>query len=57
LVWSFQRGPGRVFASIPGHYSWTLEDPLWRTLVLRGIAWAGHRDPDTFTGLSVNPTH
>ena len=57
LVWSFERGPGRVFASIPGHYSWTLEDPLWRTLVLRGIAWAGHRDPDTFTGLSMNPTH
>lgn len=55
LIWSFQRGPGRVFASIPGHYSWTLEDPLWRTLVLRGIAWASHRDPDSFTALASVP--
>jgi len=44
LVWTFQRGPGRVFASIPGHYTWTLDDPLWRVVVLRGIAWAGKRE-------------
>ncbi len=53
LMWTFQRGPGRVFASIPGHYASTLEDPLWRTMVLRGIAWAGGRDPDTFTSLAT----
>ncbi|MFN0066882.1 MAG: ThuA domain-containing protein [Limisphaerales bacterium] len=40
LVWTYQRGAGRVFASIPGHYSWTLDDPLFRVLILRGIAWA-----------------
>jgi len=44
MMWMFQNGKGRVFASIPGHYTWTLDDPLFRILVLRGIAWAGGRD-------------
>ncbi len=39
LVWTFQNGPGRVFGSIPGHYTWTFDDPLFRILVLRGVAW------------------
>lgn len=41
LMWTFEKGRGRVFASIPGHYSWTWADPLFRILMLRGIAWAG----------------
>ncbi len=40
LVWTFQKGPGRVFGSIPGHYTWTFDDPLFRLLALRGLAWA-----------------
>lgn len=44
MMWTFERGPGRVFASIPGHYFWTLDDPFWRLVCLRGIAWAGGRD-------------
>ena len=28
-----------MFVSIPGHYSWTFDDPLFRVLLLRGIAW------------------
>ena len=43
LIWTFERGKGRVFASIPGHYTWTLDDPLFRALVLRGLAWASGR--------------
>ena len=39
LVWTYQKGPGRVFGSIPGHYTWTLDDPVYRLLALRGIAW------------------
>ncbi|MEO8269584.1 MAG: ThuA domain-containing protein, partial [Aureliella sp.] len=31
---------GRVFVSILGHYSWTFDDPLFRILLLRGIAWS-----------------
>jgi len=40
LMWTFQKGEGRVFASIIGHYTWTLDDPLLRILALRGVAWA-----------------
>ena len=50
LVWTTTRGPGRVFASIPGHYTWTLDDPLWRVLALRGIAWAAGRDDAMLMG-------
>lgn len=45
MVWTYQKGKGRVFASILGHYTWTLDDPLFRILVLRGIAWAAGADP------------
>ena len=40
LIWTFQKGRGRVFASIIGHYTWSWDDPLVRILVLRGVAWA-----------------
>jgi type 1 glutamine amidotransferase len=39
-----EHGKGRVFVSIPGHYSWTFDDPLFRVLLLRGVAWAA-REP------------
>jgi type 1 glutamine amidotransferase len=48
LFWTVERGRGRVFVSIPGHYMWTFDDPAFRTLLLRGIAWAGRRDVDRF---------
>jgi len=44
LIWTHEKGKGRVFASIPGHYTWSLDDPLFRTILLRGIAWAGGED-------------
>ena len=28
-----------MFGCIPGHYTWTFDDPLYRVLVQRGIAW------------------
>ena len=40
LVWTYSKGKGRVFASIIGHYTWTWDDPLFRILALRGVAWA-----------------
>jgi len=40
MVWTVSRGKGRVFASIVGHYSWTFDDPLFRIMVLRAIAWS-----------------
>ncbi len=47
MMWTYERGKGRVFASITGHYTWTLNDPVFRLIVLRGIAWAGQRDAQT----------
>lgn len=43
-LWTYERGAGRVFGCIPGHYTWTHDDPLYRLLVLRGIAWAAGSD-------------
>jgi type 1 glutamine amidotransferase len=51
LVWTVEPGKGRVFVSIPGHYSWTFDDPLFRVLLLRGIAWAAKEPVDRFNDL------
>ena len=49
--WALDHQPGRVFVSIPGHYMWTFDDPAFRTLLLRGIAWTGQRSVDRFNSL------
>jgi trehalose utilization protein len=43
-IWTRQYGAGRVLCSIPGHYNWTFDDPLYRLIVLRGICWAGKQE-------------
>ncbi len=50
-IWSYEKGKGRVFVSIPGHYSWTFDDPIFRTLLLRGIAWSAQQPVDRFNEL------
>jgi putative heme-binding domain-containing protein len=51
LLWTRQQGKGRVFVSIPGHYTWTFDDPLYRVLILRGLAWAAGEPVDRFNPL------
>jgi putative heme-binding domain-containing protein len=51
LLWTLEPGGGRVFVSILGHYSWTFDDPLFRTLILRAIAWAAREPVDRFNHL------
>jgi type 1 glutamine amidotransferase len=51
LFWTLEPQGGRVFVSIPGHFSWTFDDPLFRVLLLRGIAWAGKEPMDRFNDL------
>jgi type 1 glutamine amidotransferase len=51
LFWTTEPGRGRVFVSIPGHFSWTFDDPLFRVLLLRGIAWAAREPVDRFNEL------
>ncbi len=51
LIWTREQGKGRVFVSIPGHFSWTFDDPLFRILLLRGICWAGGQPTDRLSEL------
>ncbi|MBA4104163.1 MAG: hypothetical protein C0485_00265 [Pirellula sp.] len=52
LFWTFQpEVGGRVFVSIPGHFAWTFDDPMFRILLLRGIAWAAGEPVDRFNDL------
>ena len=44
---------GRVFVSILGHYSWTFDDPLFRILLLRGIAWSAKEPVDRLNELAT----
>src|SRR5262249_16029066 len=45
LIWTFQKWNAPLFSSVLGHYTWTLDDPMWRQICLHGIAWAGRREP------------
>lgn len=39
MIWTYQAGAGRVFVSIPGHYTWTLRDPLFEEMLFAAINW------------------
>lgn len=52
-LWTVERGSGRVFVCIPGHYTWTFDDPLFRVLVLRGICWAAKEPVDRLVDLAT----
>jgi len=49
--WTTEPAEGRVFVSILGHYMWTFDDPAFRLLLMRGVAWAGKRNVDRFNDL------
>jgi type 1 glutamine amidotransferase len=51
LFWTLEPSNGRVFVSIPGHFSWSFDDPLFRVLLLRGIAWSTKESVDRFNEL------
>lgn len=53
LFWTRSLGKGRVFVSIPGHYTWTFDDPLFRVLILRGMAWTAGESVDRFNELTT----
>ncbi len=54
MFWTHTVGKGRVFNSILGHYSWTFDDPYFRILVLRGMAWAAGESPYRFDPLVLS---
>lgn len=51
VIWAYERGEGRVVASTLGHFDWTFDDPFFRTILLRGIAWAAGESPHRFDSL------
>jgi type 1 glutamine amidotransferase len=53
MIWRLQKAKGRVFASILGHYTWTFDDPLFRLLALRGIAWTAGDSEGRFEKLAA----
>lgn len=51
MFWTYERGEGRIFGCVPGHYTWTFDDPYFRILLLRGMAWAAGGSPYRFDPL------
>ncbi|HIJ53532.1 MAG TPA: hypothetical protein HPP66_10320 [Planctomycetes bacterium] len=51
MFYAYQYGKGRVFSCILGHYTWTFDDPYFRILLLRGMAWAAGESPYRFDRL------
>ena len=43
-LWTMEREKSRIVGCIPGHYTWTFDDPLYRILVLRSICWAAKEE-------------
>ena len=51
IFWTVEPGRGRVFGCVLGHYTWTFDDPFFRILILRGLAWAAGESPFRFDSL------
>lgn len=51
VIWTYERGKGRVVASSLGHFDWTFDDPYFRMILLRGMAWAAGESPYRFDPL------
>ncbi len=45
MLWCYEPGRGRVFGCVPGHCVETFDDPTFRTVLLRAIAWAAGEKP------------
>jgi putative heme-binding domain-containing protein len=52
-LWTRELGRGRVFVSLLGHYRWTFDDPFFRTLLLRAIAWSAHQPEERLAVLAT----
>jgi type 1 glutamine amidotransferase len=46
--WTYTSEKGRVFGTTTGHFTYTYHDPMYRLLLVRGIAWALEEKPEAF---------
>jgi hypothetical protein len=53
MLWTRDVGPGRVVGCVLGHYTWTFDDPLFRALILRSLAWSAHEPADRLQRLAT----
>ena len=51
VIWTKTRGPGRVFACVLGHNYFTFNDPYFRIILLRAMAWTMNESFDPFKPL------
>jgi len=51
MIWTTEKGKGRVFVSLLGHFNWTFDDPLFRILLLRGLSWSANQPVDRFENI------
>lgn len=51
MIWTTEKGKGRGFVSLLGHFNWTFDDPLFRVLLLRGISWSAKEPVDRFENI------
>ena len=49
--WTFESGKGKVFGTTTGHYTYTFHDPMYRLLLMRGVAWVLGEEPAPFMPL------
>jgi type 1 glutamine amidotransferase len=55
VFWTHEpAGGGRAFVCVFGHYMWTFDDPLFRLLLLRGMAWAAGEPASRFDPLALD---
>jgi len=56
VLWAYESPDtkGRVFVSIFGHFMWTFDDPYFRLMLLRGMAWSAKDDVYRFDKLAVD---
>jgi len=57
MFWTFTPGKGRVFGTVLGHYLSTYDDPYFRILVLRAIAWAAREPVSRLESLATLGVH
>lgn len=50
-LWTLERERSRIVGVIPGHYTWTFDDPLYRLLIFRSMCWAARQPEDRLSEL------
>ena len=51
VIWTTEKGSGRVFATVLGHNHFSFNDPLFRIILLRAMAWVMKESFDPFKPL------